>query len=75
MPRHIIDLRRRTLSGSTASDISEQTAVEEEEMIIHLRARDAADADQAAKPASEPASESPRRSTRIHRPTARLCCD
>ncbi|KRX51836.1 hypothetical protein T09_10653 [Trichinella sp. T9] len=35
MPRHVRDLRRRTPSVSTASDISEQT--EEEKMIIHLR--------------------------------------
>ncbi|KRZ83029.1 hypothetical protein T08_13209 [Trichinella sp. T8] len=65
MPRHVRDLRRRTPSVSTASDISEQT--EEEKMIIHLRPRDAADADQFAEPAPEP-----RRSTRIRRPTAQL---
>ncbi|KRZ11563.1 hypothetical protein T4B_14 [Trichinella pseudospiralis] len=56
MPRHVRDLRRRTPSVSTASDISEQTAHEEEEMIIHLCPRDAADADQLAEPAPEPAS-------------------
>ncbi|KRX58915.1 Pol polyprotein [Trichinella sp. T9] len=70
MPRHVRDLRRRTPSVSTASDISEQTADEEEKMIIHLRPRDAADADQFAEPAPQPASVGPRRSTRIHRPTA-----
>ncbi|KRZ59091.1 hypothetical protein T02_15708 [Trichinella nativa] len=75
MPRHVRDLRCRTPSVSTASDISEQTADEEEKMIIHLRPRDAADADQFAEPAPEPASVGPRRSTRIRRPTARLCCD
>ncbi|KRY62910.1 hypothetical protein T11_6500 [Trichinella zimbabwensis] len=37
MPRHVRDLRRRTPSVSAASDLSEQTADEEEEMIIHLR--------------------------------------
>ncbi|KRY48687.1 hypothetical protein T03_11308 [Trichinella britovi] len=75
MPRHVRDLRRRTPSVSAASDFSEQTADEEEEMIIHLRPRDAEDADQFAEPAPEPAPVGPRRSTRIRRPTARLCCD
>ncbi|KRY25976.1 Pol polyprotein [Trichinella spiralis] len=75
MPRHVRDLRRRTPSVSAASDFSEQTAGEEEEMIIHLRPRDAADVDQSAEPAPEPASAGPRRSTRIRKPTARLCCD
>ncbi|KRY27734.1 Pol polyprotein, partial [Trichinella spiralis] len=75
MPRHVRDLRRRMPSVSAASDFSEHTADEEEEMIIHLRPRDAADADQSAEPAPEPASVGPRRSTRIRRPTARLCCD
>ncbi|XP_003370058.1 conserved hypothetical protein [Trichinella spiralis] len=36
---------------------------------------DAADVDQSAEPAPEPASAGPRRSTRIRKPTARLCCD
>ncbi|KRX22733.1 hypothetical protein T07_2945, partial [Trichinella nelsoni] len=72
MPRHVRDLRRRTPSVSTASDISEQTADEEEKIIIHLRPRDAADADQFAEPAPEPASVGPRRSTRIRRPTAQI---
>ncbi|KRX94258.1 hypothetical protein T4E_9442 [Trichinella pseudospiralis] len=75
MQRQVRHLRRRTPSVSTASNISEQTAVKEEEMIIHLRPRDAADADQSAEPASEPASDGPRRSSRIRRPTAHLCCD
>ncbi|KRX49801.1 hypothetical protein T05_11212 [Trichinella murrelli] len=75
MPRHVRGLRRRTPSVSAASDFSEQTADEEEEMIIHLHPRDAEDADQFAEPAPEPAPVRPRRSTRICRPTARLCCD
>ncbi|KRX80127.1 hypothetical protein T06_5078 [Trichinella sp. T6] len=58
-----------------ASDFSEQTADEEEEMIIHLPPRDAEDADLFAEPAPEPAPVGPRRSTRIRRPTACLCCD
>ncbi|KRZ93227.1 putative Pol polyprotein [Trichinella sp. T8] len=67
MPRHVRDLRRRTPSVSAASDFSEQTADEEEEMIIHLRPRNAEDADQFAEPAPEPAPVRPRRSTRIRR--------
>ncbi|KRZ47674.1 hypothetical protein T02_7 [Trichinella nativa] len=75
MPRHVRDLRRKTPSVSAASDFSVQTADEEEEMIIHLRPRDAEDADQFAEQAPEPTPVRPRRSTRIRRPTARLCGD
>ncbi|KRZ17501.1 hypothetical protein T11_5277 [Trichinella zimbabwensis] len=60
---------------SAASDISEQIAEEEEEMIIHLHPQGAAYAGLCAEPAPEPTSVRPRRSMRIHRPTARLCCD
>ncbi|KRZ80517.1 hypothetical protein T10_7536 [Trichinella papuae] len=60
---------------SAASDISEQIAEEEEEIIIHLHPQGAAYAGLCAEPAPEPASVRPRRSMRIHRPTARLCCD
>ncbi|KRX18769.1 hypothetical protein T07_6915 [Trichinella nelsoni] len=67
MPRHVKDLRHRTSFRCAASDVSEYTAVEEEEMIIHLRPHDAADGGQSPGPAPEPTSVRPRRSTRFFR--------